>query len=565
MSEYVVTIIIILVSIVIIVVAFWLISHISNHRYSSYLHDNLNIIRSVSVNLERSEVKFFNRNNIRRVRTVPLERYCWQFTKDDAKRFLNWINSLLSPIKKNTPINNYLEIDIRLHRAHRFYHSLFMVTKIDKERKTINFDSYLFYQLSSKGRFVFENGNKPIDNLTPYAKMVTGLRGYVANFQLSYISYAGKREVLPRLLYNQLKEIAAGTFSPPQKQMITTGNNEFAIIDYHSNDNNDALNYIHEVNNAMRKFLEINSKIKNVNVNVGLIYNSNFVNNPKKLVEKARLTSNVAYSKNTLIITYSKNMKNNSEESNYDSEIEQVIKKKQVLYNFQAVYSVAHEKIIGYIAMPSPINTSAKTMAELYERAVKTGENKQLIQMTVKDSSVSFKSNSNASGKVLFHHIMYNEINNFINAANLSAAKDLKHVAIFDEYDISFASKEPHIFNQAIQKLKEKEIGISLSLSDKSLILDHKVYLQFDYFFVYSNNAHLKRDDSDYLGLRTIIEKLIKYGKPIILTHIDAWSTIEMFIRSGVEYVASPTVCPLGDKLNEVASKTKAKIKRMLD
>ena len=104
-----------------------------------------------------------------------------------------------------------------------------------------------------------------------------------------------------------------------------------------------------------------------------------------------------------------------------------------------------------------------------------------------------------------------------------------------------------------------------MALSDKSLVLDHKIYSLFDYFFVYTNDNGHRRDEAANLAIRTIIEKLMKYSKPIILANVDTWSTIELFIRSGVEYVASSAITPISDKLLEPASKTKAKIRRMVD
>lgn len=544
---------VIVIFLVLVLAIFWIITQYSNHRYSGYIKNSVNSVRSVIVDLDKQQVRFFNRSYLRSVRTVPLERYYWQFSKRDAKKLNEWFNELL---KKNGQAENSCDVEVRLHRARRYYRSLLQVVNVDYDRKIINLDSYLFLKLSRhRLSLLGEEDNK--------VKLTVGNRGYTANFRFTAISLTGIKGEISRLLYMQLKEIAAGMISNGQKEMIDTGKGEFAIVDFRSTDRNEGLNFIHRVNNQMRKFLEINGNLNRVNISVGLVSNSYYRHNLKKIIEKAKAMSEIAYQKNTLIITYSKNMKNNLEEDKFDSEIEQIIKKKQIAYNFESVYGIKRERTIGYIVMPTPIDTSAKTMAELYTRSVKTGENKQLLNVILKDSITAFSSGENRD-TVLFRHLKFSETENFFNAIR-NITKHVNQAVIFDEYDISYSSNEDKEFVNKIKKYQENKIDICLALSDKSLVLDHKIYALFDYFFVYTNVSGHKRDEASNLAVRTIIEKLMKYGKPIILANIDTWSTIELFIRSGVEYVASPMITPISDKLLEPAGKTKAKIRRMIE
>ncbi|MCQ2795160.1 MAG: hypothetical protein MJ214_03020 [Bacilli bacterium] len=547
---------VICIVLVLFLIVFWIVTQYSNRRYASFIKNSVNSVRSVVIDLNKQQASFFNRTKLRYVRTVPLERYYWQFSKRDAKKLNDWFNELM---KKNTQVENSCDVEVRLHRARRYYRSLLQVVNIDYNKKIINLDSYLFLKLSRhRLSLLGEDSNNKI-------KLTVGNRGYTANFHFTAISLAGNKGKISRLLYLQLKEIAAGMLSSGHrvKEMIDTGENEFAIIDFRSIDRNEGLNYIHKVNNQMRKFLEINGNLNRVNISVGLVSNSYYRHNLKKIIEKAKAMSEIAYQKNTLIITYSKNMKNDLEEDKFDSEIEQIIKKKQIAYNFESVYGIKRERIIGYISLPTPIDTSAKTMSELYTRSVKTGENKQLLNVVLKDSITAFSSGEHHD-TVLFRHLRFNETENFLNAMR-NVAKNINQAVIFDEYDISYSANEDKEFVTKIKKYQERKIDVCLALSDKSLILDHKIYALFDYFFVYTNEVGHKRDESTNLAIRAIIEKLLKYGKPIILANVDSWSTIELFIRSGVEYIASPVITPISDKLLEPASKTKAKIKRMID
>lgn len=540
------------VALALFVVVFWIITQHSNRHYNSYIKNSVNSVRSVIVDLNKQEVRFFNRTYLRYVRTIALEKYYWQFSKRDAKKINDWFNELL---KKNSKTPDSCEVEVRLHRSRHYYRSLLQLVNVDYDKRIINLDSYLFLKTSQYHLSTLDENNK--------LKLSVGNKGYTANFRFNAIARTGAKEEISPLLFMQLKEIVADMISSSQREMVETGKNEFAVVDFKAIDHNEALNYIHKLNNQMRKFLEINGNLERVVISVGLVYNTYYKHNIRKIIEKARAMSEIAYQKNTLIITYSKNMKNDFEEDKFDSEIEQIIKKKQITYKFESVYGIKRERTIGYIVLPTPVNTSAETMAELYTRSVKTGENVQLLNIILKDSIAAFNSSENHD-TILFRHLRFGETDNFL-AALKANNKSVNQAIIFDEYDISYSANEDKEFVDKIKKYQERKIDVCLALSDKSLVLDHKTYALFDYFFVYTNEIAHKRDESTNMAIRTIIEKLLKYNKPIILANVDSWSTIELFIRSGVEYVASSVITPLDEKLLEPTSKTKAKIRRMLE
>ena len=551
MSIYALIVVIIGILLILFVLIFWAISQYSNTHYYNYIKNSMNSIRSVVIDWNKQEVRFFNRSRLRYVRTIPLERYYWQFSKKDARKLNDWFIELL---KKNSKVDKSAEVDVRLHRTRRYFHSLLDVTNVDYEKKMINIDSYLFLK-SSRYRLKFDSQSK--------LKLSIGSKGYTANFAFYWYNHAGAKVPLSRLLFAQLKEVTADMISSHNKELIDTGSNQFAIVDFKITDPNAALNDIHKINNQMRKFLEINGKLERVSISIGLVYNSYYKSNARRILDKAKDMSEIASSKNTLIITYTKRMKNNLEEDKFDTEIEQVIKKKQITYNFESIYNVRRERVIGYIVLPTPKETSAETMAELYSRALKTGENQQLLNVIVKDSTAAFNSGEPRDA-ILFRHLRFGETENFLSLLK-GASHSVNQAVIFDEYDISYSSNEDKEFINKIKKYQERKIDVCLALSDKSLILDHKIYALFDYFFVYTNDDKHKRDESTNLAIRTIIEKLMKYGKPIILANVDAWSTIELFIRSGVEYVASSAITPISTDLLDVPTKIKSRIKRMVD
>ena len=128
MSTNAIIICVIGVALALFVVVFWIITQYSNRHYASYIKNGVNSIRSVIVDLNKQEVRFFNRTYLRYVRTIALEKYYWQFSKNDAKKLNEWFNEL---VKRNNKVDESCEVEVRLHRARRYYRSLLQVVNID--------------------------------------------------------------------------------------------------------------------------------------------------------------------------------------------------------------------------------------------------------------------------------------------------------------------------------------------------------------------------------------------------------------------------------------------------
>ena len=197
MSTPAIVICVIGIVLILFLIIFWIVTQYSNRRYASYIKNSVNSVRSVIVDLNKQQVHFFNRTKLRYVRTVPLERYYWQFSKKDAKKLNDWFIELL---KKNSHAENSCEVEVRLHRARRYYKSLLQVINIDYEKKIINLDSYLFLKLSRHRLSLL--GEDDVKRV----KLSIGNRGYTANFHFTGISLAGNKGEVSRLLYMQLNE-----------------------------------------------------------------------------------------------------------------------------------------------------------------------------------------------------------------------------------------------------------------------------------------------------------------------------------------------------------------------
>jgi hypothetical protein len=63
--------------------------------------------------------------------------------------------------------------------------------------------------------------------------------------------------------------------------------------------------------------------------------------------------------------------------------------------------------------------------------------------------------------------------------------------------------------------------------------------------------------------LHALVEKLLKYNKPIIASDIDGWNAIELLVRSGLNYISSESFAPYNQMIVPLPPKNVRKVQDM--
>ena len=63
--------------------------------------------------------------------------------------------------------------------------------------------------------------------------------------------------------------------------------------------------------------------------------------------------------------------------------------------------------------------------------------------------------------------------------------------------------------------------------------------------------------------LHSLVEKLLRYNKPIIASDIEGWDAIEIIVRSGLKYISSEFFAPYDPMLNPIPNKSMKKVRDM--
>lgn len=544
------------------VLLFWLVTFTVRRRYHRHILNHRNPVRSLIIDTKSGIVTFFNHNELRKVYTLAYDKFISLIAPEDAKQLKKWITDLLA--KDSSRAKDYIEIRIYSYNTHKEFHTILRVTKVDKVKRLLHFDSFLLPNHIKNGK------HNPIidvykDGVVDYKKIsIPSIRGYTIVFNFSFANDSGINSIINRLTFVRIKEVAALCSGSMQKTIFEISDDQFAIIDNKSVDRDQVSEYVHEVTSAIHQFLELNSNLDEVCIAVGVVANSQFPNKPQKLIETACETAQIAKSKNVLMVIYDQRVATDANAS--ESEIEDIIKEHRLTYRYSPIYDVRKSRIYGYVTRVLPVNTNAKNISELYTRALNTNESKKLVTCVTKESINCVVVQNHNEIINLFLEIKFADYTNYLSTlSRIKLPSNIRPVLIFDESDIVYFLKSKTSFKESIKKINESGVSTCLKLSDKTLVFDNTIYDLFDQYIVNLNFERFNKTGSANLDFRIIVEKLLKYNRPIILNHVESWAAVELLVRSGIEYIISDAIIETSEKLLELNRKTVIKIKKMLE
>ena len=115
-----------------------------------------------------------------------------------------------------------------------------------------------------------------------------------------------------------------------------------------------------------------------------------------------------------------------------------------------------------------------------------------------------------------------------------------------------------------IKSLKEKgyECGLKVSLNDYTL--KEGIYNLFDmFFFDLHGIKNFKQNTREFLSIHSLLEKFLKYKKPLILINCPSWNSIELLAKSGITYFSSDVITPKSPMLLPLDKKATKKLLNM--
>ena len=322
--------------------------------------------------------------------------------------------------------------------------------------------------------------------------------------------------------------------------------------------------------NAINRFLALNGYLTLVDIRLGVIEHYRYKSEMDSIVEATKKLAEEAYADNDPILFYEAGRANRPvlSESSFRTEVERIIHENKVSISFRPIYSVADETVTGYFMSASPINTYFDSMDDLHDYATRTGDDKLLFSMIARNAVPIFVNEVPDLSCQLFYPVKMEDRGHMLHAfafSRLSKAKEARFVFLFSETDIKAHLDVNNVdpFIEDMRSIKAKGYEVGLLLNEGELQLPPQTYGAFDYFvcsFSFAGHAS-EMDGLIRSQLHSMVEKLLKYQKPIIATDIEGWDAIELLIRSGIAYISSESFAPYDTMLLPPPPKSLKRIK----
>lgn len=532
-------------------------------------------IRLFYVNRPENRVRYFNLSSMSDVKVSTLDGFYSSFPLTEQAKIRDWVDGLLDG--KDKP--QYLQTDVYFHKERRTMPSFLRVDSVNPSQGILHLQSYLLHfdkplhsstrNFSTEGEFaqaLKQNGNNVgMTFCFTLCRTKNGIPGYDLHLK--------DTDVTPELAA-RFKNALMPYVSRSEK-LIRLSNTELVVANFDMIDMSNAIFYALRVKDGVDRALEGKQRRNGhpkYQIQCGIVSNRDLNGDADALLEGARRSAYQAIETPSHSLNfYSKGDKTMSpaDELHYRSEVDRIIYEKKLSFSYRPIYAVNKKKIYGYLARTMPIGTSFGSIDELKNYAMRAKDEKSLFAAIAKKIIPTFVNERMDKNHRLFYPARMDEktlITSFF--THYSAAKDCKLVFLFEESDIASQVDPTNIdtFLKFIATLKKYNFGFAIYLQGKSLALDRQIYSVCDAFLVdFSSREDMNMDTAIRSELHALVEKLMRYKKPIIGTNLMNWNAIELVVGSKLEYISSDAFAPYETMFKPLNRKNVDRINEMVD
>lgn len=534
----------------------------SNRIYDTQIKDASNSVRIITIDLNSGMVTYFNRSDLNKKRVVPLLTYYEHFPVEEREDFISWINDL---IDEDADVAKYKEIHVIVkHRKTNLY-SFLEVKDINYKDKIIRLDSYLLK--NSYVKKAKKDDVKQLSNQETFNNLLlssSSSKGFTAQFDFYNIRNS---EEISHLAFLQIKNVFKN-YVLPHRPIIELASHQLVISDLKVANRLQFIQLVNTIKNDVNALLMLQSLQDQIAFTVAAIENKFMANEPEKLVNTLTSLNQIARDDNESFIWYEEGRDFEAEhgEETYRTEVEHIIHDKKLRFLFRPIVDLGKARIIGYQSFAEPVDTFFSSIRELKSYASRTEDDRILFATIARNTITRF-----AQEKSVDSHRLFLPVNNFerhyVNRtfAHVSGIKNVHIVLVYDEEELTNITDDSVIIAE-IRNFKSRGYQVALELNDNDLTLTGPLYETFDYFLVdVVTNLKIgnKGMQRSLYNFRALVEKLLKYRRPIIAVGVPSWDSVELIDSLGIDYVSSDAIAQPSENVLPLSTKSLTKLKNL--
>ncbi len=556
------------------VIAFYAISVHREKKFHQQVSYESTTTRIFIIDVQKNNYVVFNKSDISHKKSAELFSFYSSFHPNDIERVKSWIFDICTH-KQDT--SEYLEADVLLNHNHSICFSLLRLIEYKPEVGLIHLESHLLKYITPLNAPKKKNeGKKSPTGIVKRSQIMTlinrnkSLSGYTYCIRFFYtkqkvISNDKIERYMIMNLKNAVYPFASNSKTP--RQIMDNGDNEIFLFDLRLNNKESAILLASSIARAIKRETEVNGFAGYINFSIGISENGVFYQDYDAIEEKAREACIMGQTNSKEVTLYRRNSDASKELIQYNEQVEHLLKDNVLRFLYRPIINVRNSQLIGYFEYVKAYDSPFSTFSEMSKYASRINKNLDLFAIVCKNVIPKFIMERPDDAVKLFLTISMIDINSVIDI--ISSVRNYKKaniILVLDEQEVNENSHNTELLIQTLQNLKSNGFHLALSLKDKNLLLNDKVYFAFNYFVVGSAMMEeVKENNRIRLSLYALFESLLKYNRPIIATDLDGWQAVELIIKSGINYISSDAVSPSNDMLLPVEKKKMEKVSAMAE
>lgn len=537
------------------------------------------------VNMESKRVIYFSKATLNPPAEITLDEFYAKFKDSDRGAIMSWIDEFISEKGTHEYLQtSYLSMMSKNPKKPLYIPAFLRCTSYDKDKHYLHLETYLlgYYAESMKksGGIVFSNS----DEFNESIRMNGHQSGCTFCFSMTPITSKGgilteaqmKDKITPEAI-TKFRSVVS-SYCVGNQKLIKQSPNELVIANFDMIDSSQAISFALQVANDCKDSLSsIKRRRVAYEVRVGIVFNKDLEDRPEDILEAARQLSKKANETQTLLSFFKRGEDdaihaNDLSQQQFRDEVGKIIYDGRLSFAYRPVYNSDSGRIIGYLGRSTPRESAFNDIDELKNYAFRSDQANNLFAAIAKGMIPKFVNERTGVTFKLFYPMRVKELDfaeNFFGSYKYTkkmASKDASDrdntaqlCLLFKEYEISkeITPDKMEGFVKDITRLKNRGFQIAFLLSGHNLLLSDLYYSLCDYFFVdfsFSGSAG-NMNQKVRSELHALVERILKFKKPIIANSLMSWPSLELVIRSGIPIFSSdifagydPMIKPINEK-----------------
>ena len=542
----------------------FIVEAIKRDKFNKKLKENSNSVRIYKIDFNRELVTYFNMTAPENVYHTPLGAFYNSFSPSQQNEVRNWIDAIINNTENKVDM---LEVDMYDSKNRKQYFSLLQLDAYNPKARTLHLTSH-FLKFMEVGKY----SSNSIHGLANFKDVVDAInasnkkRGYTIVYRFTYKKAQDEDKEIEQFIFNQLKN-ALYPFTNQKAYLLELSKNELCLVDLRLLGREKGLGLCRSGLMSVKKYLSINGFLSKIDVCAGIIPNSYNQENGEKLISCAREAAIYGMNTHHSVSWYEQHTEELTmmKETSYKSEAERVINEKKMQYLYRPVFHVDGESVIGYMLRVELIDSIFADIDAFKDSAIRIGEDKDVYSTIIKETIPLFVNSRLDSSQALFLPIRKEERSYMlVKLSHLSYAKEANIIFVYSEKDTLAYINEDNVatFIYDLKSIKSKGYRLALALHEGSRSLPNEVYAEYDFFICsFKKTGGGSSTTAVRSRLHSLVEKLLKFNKPIIANDVEDWGSLELIVRSGIRYFSSEVFAKYSEEIKPVSTKSIRRLK----